>query len=155
MSLPTPSPRVRAATDDDVSALVALWDACGLSRPHNHGPTDIAFARRGPNSDVLVLEQDGRIVASVMVGHDGHRGWVYYVAVHPDHQRQALGTQMMEHAEEWLRAKGVWKMHLMVRNSNVSVLKFYEHLGFADDSVIVLSKQLRPIPHIGIPQGSP
>jgi ribosomal protein S18 acetylase RimI-like enzyme len=141
-------PCARAAADTDIPALVALWDACGLSRPHNHGPTDIAFARRGPNSDVLVLEEDARVVASVLVGHDGHRGWVYYVAVHPDCRRRGLGTQMMAQAEKWLHAKGIWKMHLMVRTSNAAVRTFYEQLGFADDSVVVLSKRLRPMPHI-------
>lgn len=139
---------VRSATDADVSALVALWDVCGLSRPHNHGPTDIAFARRGPNSDVLVLENGGGIIASVMVGHDGHRGWVYYVAVHPDHQRRTMGTRIMAEAEQWLQLKGVWKVHLMVRASNLSVQGFYQHLGFANDGVVVLAKQLQPMPHI-------
>jgi len=147
------SPTVRPATDQDIPGLIALWDACGLSRPHNHGPTDIAFARRGPNSDVLVMELEGEVVASAMVGHDGHRGWVYYVAVQPAHQRQDYGTQIMARAEEWLRAKGVWKMHLMVRPSNGAVHNFYEGLGFADDGVVVLSKRLHPMPHIapGVP----
>ena len=147
------SPTVRVATNQDISGLIALWDACGLSRPHNHGPTDIAFARRGPNSDVLVMELEGEVVASAMVGHDGHRGWVYYVAVQPAHQRQDYGTQIMARAEEWLRAKGVWKMHLMVRPSNAAVHSFYERLGFADDGVVVLSKRLHPMPYIepGVP----
>jgi len=143
-----PKIAARSATDHDVLALIALWDACGLSRPHNHGPTDIAFARRGPNSDVLVLEIDGQIIASALVGHDGHRGWVYYVAVHPSHQRRTIGTQIMNHAEQWLRDKGIWKMHLMVRASNSSVQDFYRRLGFLDDGVVVLAKKLQPMPYI-------
>lgn len=138
----------RPAADRDIPALLSLWDLCGLSRPHNHGPTDIAFARRGPNSDVLVAEAGGEVIASVMVGHDGHRGWVYYVAVHPRHQRRAVGTRIMAEAEVWLRARGVWKMHLLVRSSNLAVQDFYRSLGFADDSVAVLSKRLQPMPHI-------
>lgn len=142
------SPLIRSATDDDIPALLSLWKLCGLSRPHNHGPTDIAFARRGPNSDLLVAEVDGKVAGSAMVGHDGHRGWVYYVAVDPTHQRRAVGTQIMSEAEAWLHAKGIWKMHLMVRSSNLAVQDFYRGLGFADDSVVVLSKRLRPMPYI-------
>ena len=143
-----PTYSLRSATDDDIPALLGLWDICGLSKPHNHGPTDIAFARRGPNSDVLVLDVNGKTVASVMVGHDGHRGWVYYVAVHPDHQRQEIGTRIMAHAEEWLRGRGIWKMQLLVRASNAAVAAFYAKLGFTKGDVTVLSKALLPMPHI-------
>jgi GNAT superfamily N-acetyltransferase len=148
--MPSPSPSFRSAVDTDVPALMALWDACGLSRPHNHGPTDIAFARRGPNSDVLVMEDGAQIIASALVGHDGHRGWVYYVAVRPDYQRCGYGRQIIARAEAWLRAKGVWKMQIMIRSSNLSVRSFYEQLGFADDGVVVLSKRLRPMPYIDV-----
>ncbi len=137
-----PSVPSRSATDADVPALIALWEACGLTRPHNHPPTDIAFARKGPNSDVLVIEIDKRLVASAMVGHDGHRGWVYYVAVEPTQQKRGLGRHMMVEAERWLASKGVWKMHLMVRRSNVEVHDFYEKLGFSESEVSVLSKIL-------------
>ena len=138
----------RTATDRDVTAIVALWTTCGLTRPHNHAPTDIAFARKGPNSDVLVVELEDRIVAGAMVGHDGHRGWVYYVAVDPAHQRHGLGRHIMAEAERWLIDKGVWKMHLLVRRSNQAVHAFYDTLGFAMDDVTALSKRLKPMPHI-------
>ncbi len=139
---------VRSATDQDVPQLVALWTVCGLTRAQNHAPTDIAFARRGPHSDVLVLERNNRLIASVMVGHDGHRGWVYYLAVHPDYQRQGVGKAVMAEAERWLTARGVWKLHLMVRQSNLAVQGFYESLGFAESDVTTLTKSLRPMPHI-------
>ncbi len=97
----TPSvlPHSRAAADRDVLALISLWNACDLTRPHNHPPTNIAFARSGPNSDVLVLEVDGRVAANALVGHDGHRGWVYYVAVDPHQRRRGLGRHIMAEAE--------------------------------------------------------
>ena len=145
---PSILPSARSATDNDVPSLVALWEACGLKRPHNHAPTDIAFARQGPNSDVIILDDGDKIVAATIVGHDGHRGWVYYVAVAPDHQRCGLGRHMMQEAERWLLARGIWKLQLMVRRSNQDVHRFYETLGFSDDDVRVLSKRLKPMPYI-------
>ncbi len=139
---------VRSATDADVRRLITFWDACNLTRPHNHAPTDIHFARRGPNSDVLVLKQGDEIIASAMVGHDGHRGWVYYVAVDPARQRRGLGTRIMAEAENWLHARGVWKIHLMVRSSNAPTQSFYQSIGYGNDDVTVLSKRLRPMPHV-------
>src|SRR5207248_4305673 len=74
--------------DADVEAVIALWQRCGLTRPWNDPAGDIAFARRGPNATILLGRAEGALVASAMVGHDGHRGWVYYVAVDPTRQRQ-------------------------------------------------------------------
>lgn len=141
-------PILRPARDSDVTALVALWNACGLTRPHNDAPTDIAFARRGPTSDVLVAERDGRLVAAAMVGHDGHRGWVYYVSADPAHQGEGLGRLIMEAAEQWLLARGIWKLQLMVRKTNTPVIGFYEALGYAVEDTLVMSKRLRPMPHV-------
>ncbi|MEQ8266683.1 MAG: GNAT family acetyltransferase [Parvibaculum sp.] len=140
------SARVRPARDGDEAALAALWDACGLTRPWNDAAEDIAFARGGPASDVLVAERDGRIVASVMVGHDGHRGAVYYVAADPAMRGQGLGRLIMEAAEAWLRARGVWKLNLMVRRGNEATTGFYAALGYGEDEVVVLSKRLRETP---------
>src|SRR6185503_14686997 len=101
-------------TDADVEAIIALWQRCGLTRPWNDPAGDIAFARRGTNATVLVGRADKVIVASAMVGHDGHRGWVYYVAVDPDRQRHHFGRAIMAAAEDWLRREGVQKIMLMV-----------------------------------------
>jgi len=136
-----PFPPARPATESDVAALHALWERCGLTRPWNDVPTDVAFARQGPNSDVLLIAHP-QIIASVMVGHDGHRGWVYYLAVEPNMQGQGLGRHVMDEAEAWLRTKGVWKVHLMVRRTNGAVRAFYEKLGFSESDVFVLSKSL-------------
>lgn len=89
----------RPARDDDTEMLVALWEACGLTRVWNNPRKDIAFARGQAASDVLVGTLDGALVASVMVGHDGHRGAVYYVAVTPAHQGTGLGRAVMAAAE--------------------------------------------------------
>lgn len=146
---PAPSPsesgsaiKIRPADDDDVTALVRLWDACGLTRPWNDAREDIAFARRGPNSDVLVATRAGRIVASVMVGHDGHRGAVYYVSAEPGARGEGLGRLIMEAAEAWLVARGVWKLNLLVRTTNAGVIGFYENMGYKEEEVVGMGKRL-------------
>lgn len=135
--------RVRPARDEDVEALVALWEACGLTRPWNDAKEDIAFARGGPASDVLVAVREGRIVASAMIGHDGHRGAVYYVAADPALRGQGLGRLIMDAAEQWLATRGVWKLNLMVRRGNEGTMGFYTELGYGQDEVVVMSKRLR------------
>ena len=123
---------VRESRDGDLDAVTALWNASGVARPWNDPTKDIAFARRGSNSTILVTEMQGRIVASAMVGEDGHRGWVYYVATVPEYQGTGLGTGIMAAAENWLKERGVWKVQLLVRAGNEPVGQFYEHLGYHD-----------------------
>ena len=102
----TVSLSIRPIRDADIPSVIALWNAAGVARPWNDPTTDIGFARRNPHSTVLVGERDGRIVASAMVGEDGHRGWVYYVAIDPGLQGQGLGRAIMDAAEAWLVARG-------------------------------------------------
>jgi ribosomal protein S18 acetylase RimI-like enzyme len=128
--------------DSDVAAVVALWQACGLTRPWNDPAADIALARRGPNSAVLIGRDADAIVASVMVGYDGHRGWVYYVAVDPDHRHKKYGRVIMDAAENWLRQRGIEKMQLMVRSDNTGVKAFYEQLGYLEQERVVYAKWL-------------
>ena len=92
--------------DADVADVVALWERCGLSRPWNDPWADIALARRGSNATILLGREGEHITASVMVGHDGHRGWVYYVAVDPDRRKRGFGRAIMRAAEDWLRQAG-------------------------------------------------
>ena len=120
----------RPMRDGEEAAVIALWEACGLIRPWNDPAHDIAFARSGPASDVLVGEEDGAIAASVMVGHDGHRGSVYYVSVHPAHRGRGHGRALMAAAEEWLAARGIWKLNLLIRLDNEDVRAFYAALGY-------------------------
>lgn len=134
------TPTIRTIEDADVPAVIALWHAAGVARPWNDPATDIAFARRGPHGTVLVAEREGRIVASAMAGEDGHRGWLYYVAVDPAHQGGGLGRLMVEAGEAWLAARGVWKVQLLVRRENEGVLGFYDHLGYRDTNAVCLQK---------------
>ncbi|QKR98566.1 GNAT family acetyltransferase [Sphingomonas sp. CL5.1] len=126
----------------DEAELVVLWEVCGLTRPWNPPARDIARALGGPASTILVARREGAVTGSVMVGHDGHRGWVYYLAVAPDARRTGLGRALMQAAEAWLRERGAPKLQLMVRAGNEEVLAFYRALGFVDQPVAVLGRFL-------------
>jgi hypothetical protein len=128
--------------DADVGAVVALWQACGLTRPWNDPIADIALARRGPNSAILVGREADTIVATVLVGHDGHRGWVYYVAVDPDRRGRGHGRTIMNGAEDWLRQAGIEKLMLLVRSDNTKVQAFYESLDYDEQERIIYAKWL-------------
>lgn len=136
--------RFREMRADEIEQIVLLWERCGLTRPWNDPANDIAFALGGPASTVLVGQDGDAIVASVMVGHDGHRGGVYYLAVDPDHQGSGLGRAAMQAAEDWLRQHGVWKLNLMVRSDNKGVVDFYRALGYEIEERINLSRRLEP-----------
>lgn len=111
---------------------MALWHAAQLTRPWNDPTDDFHRAIAGATSTVLGRFDDERMVATVMIGHDGHRGWVYYLAVDPTARGCGVGTQMMSDAEAWLRDQGVAKLNLMVRHSNSRTRGFYERLGYED-----------------------
>ena len=143
MNQNSPSPRlsIRAARAEDEAAIVALWNACGLVVSHNDPHADFRFARAGVASDVLVAEdQGGLVVGSIMIGHDGHRGWLYYLAADPAMRLCGIGGALIRAAEDWLRKHGVRKTQLLVRQSNAGVLKFYERLGFEQSTVVVMQR---------------
>ncbi|MDA9401042.1 GNAT family acetyltransferase [Bradyrhizobium sp. CCBAU 45389] len=133
---------IDAIKDADVEKVVALWQRCGLTRPWNDPHADIALARRRENSTVLVGRDGSAVVASVMVGHDGHRGWVYYVAVDPDSRKRGYGRIIMAAAEDWLRAAGISKLQLLVRRENAPANAFYGSLGFELSTSVMFQKWL-------------
>ncbi len=137
--------------DADAQAIADLWRRAGLTRAWNDPKRDITFARTGPSSTILVGRLAGAAtpVAAAMVGHDGHRGAVYYLAVDPALQGRGLGRQMMAAIEAWLRARGVWKLNLMVRADNDAVAAFYEALGYAREERINFAKRLKAPPSAG------
>jgi ribosomal protein S18 acetylase RimI-like enzyme len=124
-------------------AAVALWHEAGLTRPWNDPLQDLRRAMAGPASTVLAGTEDAHLVATAMVGHDGHRGWVYYVAVRPDRRGRGHGRAIMRACESWLAARDVPKIDLMVRTENDAVLAFYDAIGYGRDEVFVMSKRLR------------
>ncbi len=143
---PALAPAIRGARAVDEPAVVALWHACGLVASYNDPAADFRFARAGACSDVLVAEAAGGIVGSVMVGHDGHRGWLYYVAAAPDVRGHGIGRHLVQAAEQWLRQRGVVKAQLLVRETNTKVVAFYQRLGFETAPRTVMGKWLGPPP---------
>ena len=132
----------RPIADSDIDAVVALWKACGLTRPWNDPYKDISFARGKPNSEVLVGEVERIIAASVMIGHDGHRGMLYYVAVDPTRQGKGWGKAAVCAAEAWLEERGVWKINILVRSENEKVKRFYEGLGYEINDVFCMGRRI-------------
>ncbi len=135
--------QIRELTSLDIEAAAALWHEVGLTRPWNPPILDLQRALDSSASTVLGGFDGERLVGTVMVGHDGHRGWVYYLAVDESQRGIGLGREMMTAAEHWLRDHGAVKVQLMVRATNEAVLGFYDHIGYEDADVRVRSKWLK------------
>ena len=131
----------RALEDNDIEAVVALWQSCGLTRQWNDPRKDINFARGKANSEILVGLSGTGVVSSIMVGHDGHRGSFYYVAVDAKFQRRGIGTATIRAGEQWLKERGVWKVNLLVRQDNMDVKAFYEELGYEVNAVMSMGQR--------------
>lgn len=132
--------QIQPLPDERAEAVVQLWHTCGLTRPWNDPHADLERALRGPSSTVLSAWSEEALVGTVMVGHDGHRGWVYYLAVDEQHRGRGLGRALMGAAEDWVRAQGIPKLQLMVRTSNTVARGFYDRLGYAVQDTVVLGK---------------
>lgn len=133
---------LRNSTENDLADVTGLWDECGLVVPWNNPEADFILALSSPSSAILVLEDNQQIVATVMVGLDGHRGWFYFLAVKPEFQKTGLGRQIIEAGEDWLKERGCPKAMLMVRHTNNQVIDFYKQLGYKMDEVSVFGKRL-------------
>ena len=135
---------LRQFQPEDEPAVVDLWLRCGLVRPQNDPRKDIARKARVRPDLFRIGERAGRIVATIMVGYEGHRGWINYLAVDPACRRLGYGRQLMAEAERLLRAEGCPKINLQVRTTNAEVLAFYAALGYARDDVVSLGQRLEP-----------
>ena len=138
--------QTRELSRSDRPSVIDLWERCSLTRRWNPPEADFDRAVNGSTSAVLGMFDSDALVAAVMVGDDGHRGWIYYLAVDPAHQRRGLGRAMMKAAESWLVERGVRKVELMVRSSNHDVEDFYEAVGYKPEDVRVLSRWLVEVP---------
>ena len=136
--------QIRTYRESDEDAVVALWHTCGLTRPWNDPHKDIARKLTVQRELFLVGEVDGKVIASVMAGFEGHRGWVNYLAVEPEMRGRGYGAELMKLVEERFTAAGCPKINLLVRASNTPVLEFYRHLGYAADEAVPLGKRLIP-----------
>ena len=137
---------IRPFSPRDEAALIALWQSCDLLRPWNDPYKDIAFCTSSGHGEILVGEADDELIACVMVGHDGHRGWLYYLAVAPARQRQGLGREMVVAAEQWLGERNVPKAELMIRRENTAATQFYRRLGYQQESRTVMGRRLDGTP---------
>jgi ribosomal protein S18 acetylase RimI-like enzyme len=125
-----------------IDEAVALWQAAGLTRPWNDAHDDLRRALAGPASTVLAGLDGERLLATAMVGHDGHRGWVYYVAVRAGARGQGHGRAIMAACEAWLAQRGLAKLNIMIRADNGAASGFYAALGYAVSDVVVLQRRL-------------
>ena len=133
---------IGALRSEECDAAIALWWEAGLTRPWNDPHADLAMALAGPASTVLAGRLDGRLVATAMVGWDGHRGWLYYLAVAIATRRRGYGAEMVRAAEAWLAGRSAPKLNLMVRSENQAVIAFYERLGYRLADTVTLQRVL-------------
>jgi ribosomal protein S18 acetylase RimI-like enzyme len=143
---------IRQFARADEDAVVALWEAAGLTRPWNDPRKDIARKLRVQPEGFLVAVTEDQIVGSVMAGYDGHRGWVNYLAVAADARRAGVGRALMAEAERVLADLGCPKVNLQIRGTNAAAIGFYEALGYTPDDVVSLGRRLE---HDGPSPGQP
>ena len=135
---------LRPYASSDETAVIALWRRCELTRPWNDPRKDIQRKLTTQPELFLVGELGGQVVATVMAGFDGHRGWVNYLAVAPEHRNRGYGRLLMREVEERLTARGCPKLNIQVRGSNKDVLEFYRRIGYSTDEAVSLGKRLIP-----------
>lgn len=134
--------QIEEFNEQDKDELISLWTRCSLTAPQNDPYKDIQRKLKVDPDLFLVGKFDGKIVATVMGGYEGHRGWINYLAVDPNFRKKGLGKEIMIEIEKKLKAKGCPKINLQVRETNLEVIKFYEAIGFKNDHVISLGKRL-------------
>jgi ribosomal protein S18 acetylase RimI-like enzyme len=135
---------IRGYQKSDEASVVRLWRECGLVKSWNDPHKDIRRKLSVQPELFLVGLLDGSIVATIMAGFDGHRGWVNYLAVAEEHRRRGLGRMLMQRVESQLKDIGCPKLNMQVRSSNTAVLAFYERLGYTQDQAVCLGKRLIP-----------
>ena len=133
---------IRTYQHNDEASVIELWNRCGLTRAWNDPKKDIARKLNIQPEWFLVGVRDDQVIATVMVGYDGHRGWINYLAVDPDHQRAGFGRVLMSEAERILLNFGCPKINLQIRKDNLKAITFYERIGFTDDAVVSYGKRL-------------
>ncbi|HHN81378.1 MAG TPA: GNAT family acetyltransferase [Methanomicrobia archaeon] len=133
---------IRTFQQSDTDDVVHVWKTCGLAVPQNDPRLDIERKMAEDPSLFFVAAVGQRLVGTCMAGYDGHRGWVYYLAVLPAFQQRGIASRLMERAERELLERGCAKINLMVRTSNEEVITYYENRGYARDDVVVLGKRL-------------
>ena len=135
--------QIRPYQASDLAQVLALWRACNLTIAANDPRKDIERKLAVSPEMFLLGEFEGRVVASVMAGYEGHRGWINYLAVAPSYRRKSYGRLMMAAAEQLLDELECPKINLQVRSANAAVVAFYASLGYVTDDVVSMGKRLR------------
>ena len=135
--------QIRPYQASDLAQVLALWRACNLTLAVNDPRKDIERKLAVSPELFLLGEFEGRVVASVMAGYEGHRGWINYLAVAPSYRRKSYGRLMMAAAEQLLDELECPKINLQVRSANAAVVAFYASLGYVIDDVVSMGKRLR------------
>ena len=133
---------IRCFRTEDEQSVIALWQRCDLVRPWNEPHRDICRKLKVNPEWFLVGLVDGQVVAAVMAGYEGHRGWLNYLAVAPEFQRRGLARAIVAEAERLLRKAGCPKINLQIRTSNQGVIEFYRRLGYSVDDVVSMGRRL-------------
>ena len=143
IALPLDSPmHIRPFQPKDQDAVISLWRRCDLIRPWNDPVKDVR-RKLGVRPDLfLVGELDGEVIACVMASYEGHRGWLNYLAVAPEHRRRGHARAIVAEAERLLLEAGCPKINLQIRTSNREVIEFYKGLGYSVDDVVSMGKRL-------------
>lgn len=134
---------ISEASHDDIAGIKSIWEEAELTRPWNDPVQDIKLSLSAKSSVIFLAKIENEIIGTAMVGYDGHRGWIYYLAISKNYQNQGIGKRLVEHAEEWLRLQGVPKTQILIRSDNEKVIKFYENLGFEKSTSLLMGKQLK------------
>ena len=134
--------KIRAYEEKDKNEVISLWNECGLVVPQNDPAKDIERKFKVDPDLFLIGTHENEIVATVMGGYEGHRGWINYLAVKPSQQRKGYGLAIMQAVESLIKQKGCPKINLQVRNTNEAVIAFYSAIGYGNDHVVGLGKRL-------------
>jgi ribosomal protein S18 acetylase RimI-like enzyme len=133
---------IRRFEEKDEDDVVELWRRCNLIVPWNDPHVEIRKKMEFQPELFFVGTVDDQVVGSLMAGYDGHRGWIYSMAVHPEFRLRGYGRGLVDRTLEELKKLGCFKVNLQVRETNTKVIEFYKRLGFEDDHVLGLGKRL-------------
>lgn len=135
--------QIRTYRGSDEARVIALWnEVLPANAPHNEPATTIRMKREADPDLFFVATVEGEVAGTAMGGYDGHRGWIYTVAVAPEHRHRGIGTALIRHIETEFKRRGCLKINLQVRTSNAGVVAFYKSLGYSVDEVLSMGKRL-------------
>ncbi|HEX4573163.1 MAG TPA: GNAT family acetyltransferase [Dongiaceae bacterium] len=135
---------LRGYRDEDFAAVVDLWTACHLLKPHHDPKREVAFVHGATNAELFLAFEGERLAGSIQVGHDAHRAWMYRLGVAEDLRRRGIGRALVARAESWALARGLPKLMLLIRDGNEAVAEVYRRLGYVQEPRLVMSKSFKP-----------